>query len=902
MALEVGSRLGHYDVTALIGEGGMGQVYQATDTKLNRQVALKILPEAFAEDPDRLARFQREAQVLASLNHPNIAAIHGLEESDDTRALVLELVEGPTLADRIAQGPIPVDEALPIAKQIAEALEAAHEQGVIHRDLKPANIRVRPDGTVKVLDFGLAKAMEGSGSDASESPTMTAAATASGVILGTAAYMSPEQARGKLVDKRADIWAFGAVLYEMLTGKRPFKGRDVSEVLAAVIQSAPDWDLLPGDTPPHLNVYLKRCLEKEPKQRVHDIADVRLAMEGAFETIASAPSEHIVAPKLPVWQRPVTIAVMALATLAVGGGAVWTLSRPAPPRVSRLTIPLAADQDFSGTNLPLVAISPDGTQVVYVANRSLWLRPVDSLQAVQVPSTEGASMPFFSADGQSVGFYEGERELFQKVDVSGGAPVTLANVPWVPHGASWGADDMILYGQPDGIWQVAGASGTPELLMPIDEGDVYGPQVLPGGEWVLFTLRASALGPWSAAQIVAQSVASGERTVLIDGGRDGRYLPTGHLVYSLNNVLFAVPFDVTSRRVTGGPVPLVEGVREASGTIGPWRGAAHFSVSTNGSLAYVPRAEESAPPRNLVWVNRDGEEELVPSPPRDYRYVSLSPDGTRAAVEIGSNEGTDVWVVELSRGTLERITTHPAEDTNPLWSPDGQRLLFVSIRSGRFELLWKSADGSGDVEVLTRFDDDGVYEVRPYSWTPDGSTVAVPPANPGTGPDIGMLLADGTGEWEPLIQTPDSEYDPAISPNGRWLAYRSDLTGVDEVYVDRYPDLGDRQLVSVDGGFQPRWSPDSHELIYRNCCPNTSLMSVSIEETGGDPASLRVGQPEPLLDWRYYLAGRLSYDLTPDGERFLMITSDPEGEEEGIQQIVLVQNWFQELTERVPIP
>ena len=554
----------------------MGQVYQATDTKLNRQVALKILPDAFADDPDRLARFQREAQVLASLNHPNIAAIHGIEKSADTQALVLELVEGPTLADRIKQGPIPVDEALPIAKQIAEALEAAHEQGIIHRDLKPANIKVKDDGTVKVLDFGLAKAFQPEASDvsASMSPTisLTAAATQMGMIVGTAAYMAPEQAKGKVVDKRADVWAFGAVLYEMLAGQKPFVGDDVSDTLALVLKFEPEWDALPADTPPRIRQLIQTCLQKDPKRRVHDVADVRLAMDGVFETMVGASSDAS-APMLAVWQRPAPLLLAGLVLAAIGGLAVWTLTRPAPPRVARFTIALPADQTLTGGRRAMVAISPDGSQVVYVANGSLWLRPVDQLQAVQIPGTEDVLGPFFSANGQWIGFYTDGQ--LKKVSVTGGAPVTLADVAQTPRGASWGADDMILYEQREGIMQVPGASGTPELLIAVEDGDdFFRPQMLPGGEWVLVTVRAEGETSGNQTQIVAQSVTTGERIVLIDGGQDGRYLQTGHLVYGLNNVLFAVPFDVGSPEVTGGPVPLVEGVRESAAN----QGGGHSSV------------------------------------------------------------------------------------------------------------------------------------------------------------------------------------------------------------------------------------------------------------------------------------------------------------------------------------
>ena len=566
MSLTPGTTLGPYEVIAEIGKGGMGEVYRARDTKLDRDVALKVLPQAFTDDPDRLARFEREAKVLASLNHPNIGHIYGLEEAEGQKALVLELVEGPTLAERIKQGPIPVDEALPIAKQIAEALEAAHEQGIIHRDLKPANIKVKGDGTVKVLDFGLAKAFQPDASDvsASMSPTisLTAAATQMGMVIGTAAYMAPEQAKGKVVDKRADVWAFGAVLFEMLTGQKPFVGDDVSDTLALVLKFEPEWDALPSDTPLRIRQLIQTCLQKDPKQRVRDIGDARLAMQGVFETTVGSSSEQGGSPPLAVWQRPTPAAIAALALLVVGGAAVWGLIGAAPSSpslVARFPIPLASDQTFSFTTRPLVAISPDGTHVVYAANSSLWLRPVDQLQAIQVPGTEQAEGPFFSADGQSIGFWANDQ--LKKVSVSGGAPVTLADVPTSPFGASWGADDMILFGQPEGVLQVPGASGTPELLIPLEAADlVHGPQMLPGGEWVLLTVRRLGQS-WDEAQIVAQSVTTGERAVLIDGGRDGRYLPTGHLVYNSNNVLFAVPFDVGSRQVTGGPVPLRSGPR-----------------------------------------------------------------------------------------------------------------------------------------------------------------------------------------------------------------------------------------------------------------------------------------------------------------------------------------------------
>ena len=478
MALSEGTKIGPYEVIGLIGQGGMGEVWRAHDTKLDRDVALKVLPEAFTSDPDRLARFEREAKVLASLNHPNIGSIYGLEEAEGIRALVLELVEGPTLADRIKQGSIPLDEALPIAKQIAEALEAAHEAGVIHRDLKPANIKVKADGTVKVLDFGLAKAFQPGASDPglSASPTisLTAAATQMGMVIGTAAYMAPEQASGKTVDKRADVWAFGVVLYEMLTGRRPFVGDDVSKTLARVIDREPDWSALPKNVPVVLASYLRNCLQKNPKRRIRDIGDVSLAMEGAFETPVAAPAEAVAA-HFRLWQRPVPAIAAVLAALVVGGFVVWSLTRPEPELVVRFTMPLASDQVFSGTGRHVVAISPAHDYVAFTADDGLWLRPVDQMEATLMSEGEQMIEPFFSPDGQWLGFWADGQ--LRRVSISGGQPVTLGpSAP--PLGASW-VDDWILFGQLDGIWRVSWTGGTPELVIPIEDGEaVHSPQML----------------------------------------------------------------------------------------------------------------------------------------------------------------------------------------------------------------------------------------------------------------------------------------------------------------------------------------------------------------------------------------------------------------------------------------
>ena len=897
MSLQPGTTLGSYSVTAKIGEGGMGEVWQARDTKLDRDVALKVLPEAFTSDPDRLARFEREAKVLASLNHPNIGSIYGLEEAEGIKALVLELVEGPTLADRIKQGPIPIDEALPIAKQIAEALEAAHERGIIHRDLKPANIKVRDDGTVKVLDFGLAKAFQPDASDPnmSMSPTisLTAAATQMGMVIGTAAYMSPEQAKGKTVGKQADVWAFGAVLFEMLSGKRPFTGDDISETLARVIDREPDWATLPDTVPPVLSSFLRRCLQKNPKKRIRDIGDVSLAMEGAFETPVRAPSEPTVAPTLPVWlwQRPATIAVAVVASLAVGGLAVWSLTRPGPlpaDPVARFSVPLGPEQAFSFIGRHLVALSPDGTQLVYSTDQQLYLRRLDQLQATAIPGTRegGGRSPFISPAGEWIGFWAGGQ--LKKVAMSGGAAVTLGDVanPW---GASWGADDMILFGQgPDGIWRVPGTGGTPEVVIPVEDGDqAHGPQMLPGGEWVLFTLRPAGGGSWDAAQIVVQSLVTGERVVLIEGGRDARYVETGHLVYALNGVVFAVAFDRDAREVLGGPVPLVEGVRDAP----TLTGAVQFSVARNGSLVYVPGSAGGGDVVSLVWVGRDGAEERIPAPPRAYDHPRVSPDGTRVAVDIADGDNTDVWIWDLARETLTQLTFDEGVDDVPLWTPDSARVVFRSSREGG-GLFWKAADGTGQVERLK----EGA--ARPYAWAADGRLIFEQAG------DIGVLTMEGERTVEMLLDAEFTEAEPALSPDGRWLAYRSTETGTPLIYVQPFPNIDDGLWnVSLGFGADPVWSPDGRELFYHG---RTDLMVAQIET---EP-TFSSRTPEPLFSLSGYatvgggVAGR-RFDLAPDGDRFIVRkpgTAEQTSDDDPFNGLIFVENWFEELKRLVPVP
>ena len=722
MPLSPGTTIGHYDVTALLGEGGMGQVWQATDTQLNRQVALKILPDAFAADPDRLARFTREAQILASLNHPNIAAIYGIEEAEGTRALVLELVEGPTLADRISKGPIPLDEALPIAKQMAEALEAAHEAGVIHRDLKPANVKVKGDGTVKVLDFGLAKALDPNPEgDPSQSPTLTAAATQMGVILGTAAYMSPEQARGSTVDRRADIWSFAVVLYEMLTGRKPFPGDDISQTLARVIDRDPDWDVLPKTLSPALDTYLRRCLQKDPRQRVRDIGDVRLALEGAFETTGGMPSEPTVAPHLRAWQRPVPalLALLLAAVVAGLGGWVLTRSAPAPrPDVMRFTIIPA---DTAPLNLPGfshdLAISRDGTQIVYQSNGAqLNLRPLDQLSGAPLRGAEPAAGPFLSPDGLWVGFVSTGGTTLQRVSILGGAPVTLAELPSPVEGASWGLDDQIIIGTADGgLLRIPGGGGEPEVLTTAEDADLSEshrwPFIIPRREAVLFAIGSS--GQFTTdAELAVLELESGAVTRLGLAGVSPHYVSTGHVVYAAEDgSLRAVPFDAGTLSVTGSPVPLVASIPVKGG------GAADFDVSDNGRLVYVPTLTAAGQTSRLVVAGRDGAGTTLADIEGLAYYPRFSPDGTRVAYAVaqapGSNTEADLWVLDVERGTRTRLTSGGSNRRfYPVWSPDGARLAYSESASNPNRVMVIAADGGGEPEILLD-DDDRRFRVYP---------------------------------------------------------------------------------------------------------------------------------------------------------------------------------------------
>ena len=895
----------------------MGQVWQATDTQLHRQVALKILPDAFADDVERLARFQREAQVLASLNHPNIAAIYGIEQGDDTRALVLELVEGPTLADRIRQGPIPIEEALPIATQIAEALEAAHGQGVIHRDLKPANIKVREDGTVKVLDFGLAKAFqsEPSSASASLSPTisLTAAATQMGMVIGTAAYMAPEQAKGKPVDKRADIWAFGAVLYEMLTGRKPFRGDDVSDTLALVLKFEPDWDAMPDEVPARIRQLTQTCLQKDPKQRFHDVADVRLAMTGAFETTTESGPPPSDTGGAASGARPsyLVTAVVAVAVALVTGLAVWGTTRspsPTEPPVTRFAITAPPGTTVtSNVSVPL-AISPTGTHVVYAAgpgaisvgNSRLYLRQTAQLESVPLRGTEGAASPFFSPDGEWVGFYDASDGTLKRVSVLGGPTVTICRIDGLLRGASWGQDDTIVFAtnEGNGLLRVPSGGGEPVVLTTVDpEQARYHafPEVLPNGTGVLFA--AVAVGNQAReSRVAVASLATGEVTYLLPGVNP-RYAATGHIVYGVEGTLRAVGFDAERLELSGGsPVALVDGVamRFERG------GGAQFALADNGTLVYVSgEARGGSGERSLVWVDRDGREEPLPNtPPASYVRPRLSPDGARLAVDVQPSGGNaDIWVHDLTRGTRGTLTTNAARDNGPLWTPDGTRVVFYSTRDNDSYLYAKSADGTGDAERLMAAS-DGRTSMIPAGWSDDGQTLVFWEIEGGASPgNIGRVSLGDAESAELIIATEFRESAPSMAPGGDWIAYFSNESGTDEVYVQRFPELGNKVTISTAGGREPVWSRDGTELFYRG---PEGMMVVPVETA----PTFRAGDPEVLFDRQYffYLISR-TYDVHPNGQRFLMVKAGDPSDDAAASaaEIVVVENWFQELTARVPV-
>jgi Tol biopolymer transport system component len=891
MTLASGARLGPYEILSPLGSGGMGEVYRANDTKLGRDVAIKVLPEAFAHDPDRLSRFQREAKMLAALNHPNIATIHGLEQSNGTSYLVMELVSGETLQQRIArEGRLPIEEALGVCRQIAEALEAAHEKGIIHRDLKPANVKMTPEGRVKVLDFGLAKAFAGgeSGSDLSNSPTLSAAGTMRGVILGTAAYMSPEQARGKVVDKRTDIWAFGCVLYEVLTGQQAFQGDTVTEILAAVLRGEPDWPALPAATPTKVRDLLRHCLQKDRTLRLRDAGDACIELQEALAAPSVRPS--VIDPAVRGWRQAVVLGLAGLVVAVVAGLAAWNLKPAASRPVTRAVITLPPGQQVPLAGLydngPALALSPDGTHLAYVAmqggTQQLYRRAMDGWEARPVPGTEGAVAPFFSPDGQELGFFASRLGggTLRKVTLSGGAPIMLGDFLY-PFGASWGNHGRIAFvpSLSAGLQQVSEAGGAPQPLIRLANGEAQGwPEFLPDGKAVLF---AALAGP-GEAEVAVQSLATGERRNLNLKGAQPRYAHSGHLVYAQGGNLMAVPFDPQRLTVTGAPVSVIEGVVQSPTTL-----AAQYSISATGTLVYLQGTGVQAAPSRLVWVDRKGEERALPQPARGYGTPRVSPDGRLVAVLI---EG-DIWVGDLARGTLTRLTSQGSPNIMGAWTPDGKRIAFGSFREGSpRNLVWQLADGSGAADRLARAKP---ASQAPTSWSPDGQLLAFEETNPTTRWDIWVLRISDR-KADPFLNTQFNEGAPRFSPDGHWLAYVSDESGRFETYVQPYPGPGGKTSISTDGGTEPVWNRNGRELFYRS---GNKMMAVDI----ATQPSFAASKPRVIFEGPYVLAGTTmpEYDVSPDGEHFLML-KPAESAQGALKQINVVLNWFEELKQKVP--
>jgi serine/threonine protein kinase/Tol biopolymer transport system component len=922
----IGKTLAHYQVTREIGKGGMGKVYQAKDQKLGRDVAIKVLPEEFARDADRVDRFQREAKLLASLNHPNIAAIHGLEESDGIHFLVMELIEGDTLADRIRTGRIPIEEALKLALQIAEALEAAHEKGVIHRDLKPANIKVTPDGKVKVLDFGLAKAYAGGRKNInlSNTPTLSDAATQQGVIMGTAAYMSPEQARGESVDKRADIWAFGVVLFEMLTGIATFEGRSVTDVLASVLKTEPEWKQLPPNLHPRIRLLLERSIEKETKNRYHDIADVR----ADIQKVLADPSGVFAQPATVVERRSGLRAMLPwiAAIILVGlivGLAVWQLKTTEPPQVTSFYHELPEGQQFNAPLPLVVGVSPDGRKFLYCANDGLFLRSIGEMDAQLIAGTADdiPLWPFFSPDGEWIVYFSISDRKLKKIAMGGRTPIALCDVAPPFFEGSWAGDKIIFSAMSTpGVMQVSTRGGTAETLFEHEEDAMFlGPQMLPDGKSVLVTKQDAQQN----TTIMVRSLESGE-TKEITAGAAAHYLPTGHLVYTKGNDigvigghaagavganLFAVPFDLDTLEITGDPVPMVDDV---SGWLG-WR----YAVSESGTLAYVPGTPAS-PGRpqigyTLAWVDCEGREEKLNAPRRIYLWPKISPDGTRMALGIYNIEDrvVDIWIWDFRRESLTRLT-HDGANT-PLWTPDGKKIVYGATLDDVQTTYWRNADGTGKVEKLYS---EANRTLIPWSFTSDGKYLVVSVIEgeatvENNNWDVGILSMEGNHELKPLLHEEYIEATPQISPDGQWIAYTSNAaTGEamkgNEVYLQPFPDVDKgKWQVSNSGGGSPRWSPDSRELYYLT--EDNVVMAVTVQTK----PNFSLGTPMELFKSIYIGVGPTSgipFDIHPDDKRFLMINPRrprPKASEEDHsppqRKINIVLNWFEELKERVPV-
>ena len=883
MALASGTRIGHYDIVSLLGAGGMGEVYRARDTRLNRDVALKIVPEHLAGDPDRVSRFTREAQVLASLNHAAIAAIYGLE---DGRALVMELVDGPTLAERIMAGPMPIDEVIAVAKQMIDGLEAAHELGIIHRDLKPANIKVRSDGTVKILDFGLAKIMDAgrglaptamaqspsSVLDVTQSPTIAIPLTMTGaLIIDTAPYMAPEQARGRAVDRRVDIWAFGCVLFEMLTGERAFPGDDVTDVLAKIIEREPSWSVLPATTPPHLRQLLRRALDKDPKTRLRDIGEARIALTRG----PNEPSSRVEArPPRRVHQLGWVLA--AVVTIALGGSlfALWRAGTPIAHQVERYDVAGPAGSTLSLVGQSSVTIAPDGRTIVFAASTDgitrLYVRHRDDVELRAIAGSEGASSPVFSPDGQWVAFVSGTELKKTTLD---GPPVTLGKV--ADHrGIAWLDNQTIVFAPfaAGGLSRISASGGEPQRLTRVDsskgERTHRWPTVLPGGAAVLFTVGTyGSPDSYENSRVDAFIMATGERRTVFEGASVVRYLP-GRLVFSRGGLLYAVAFDAASLAVSGTPTTIARGVGGDVTT-----GAVHFAVSEDGTLVYIPDDSGGGVRRRVTWVGPTGAAEPLSLPPNAYNDLRISPDDSRMAVVVGASGSGDIWIHDFRRATFTRLTFDTV-NASPIWSKDGQYVYFAAIDASGLKTTIKrrGADGGRDTETL------GTADSRLYlrGLTSDETAIFADDFTResdvgGKRAEVALVSLTPTVKERIIVSTPGDDFESSLAPNGRWFAYSSDESGRAEIYVRDLSNDGGRWQVSTTGGQEPRWSPDSRTLYYR-------FENRFIAATVTGTTTFGVDTPRTLFAGIYNLqsATNMTFDVEHSGRRFLMVRPDAE--------------------------
>jgi Tol biopolymer transport system component len=906
MTIAGGTRLGPYEIVSLIGVGGMGQVYRARDTRLDRSVAIKVLAPALAGDAGFRDRFEREARAISALNHPNVCTLHDVAPD----YLVMELVEGESLEELIAAASaasqlrrpgygLPLADALRIARQIADALEAAHDRGIVHRDLKPANVRVTPSGQVKVLDFGLAKVLgHGTAAAPTLAGTMTSRGTAVGVVMGTAAYMSPEQARGLAIDRRTDVWAFGCVLYELLTGTRPFAGETISDSIASLLTKDPDWTRLPPDTAASVRRLLRRALEKDPARRLRDIADARLDLDDTPEA-PGAPAAAMPERRLSRPARVLPVVVLAVVASAITGVAVWRMRPAAAPRgTTRFSITLTPLR-FTATQRTVLALSPDGRQLAFSAGPppALYLRSMDDLDPRPLKGTEGAAPigPVFSPDGQSIAFWSNQDQSLKRISVAGGAPLMLCPTD-LPSGLTW-SSDAIVFANSDGIYRVAPEGGQPEILIKMPGGETaFGPRLLPDGQTVLFTAADAAGGAerWDAGQIIVQAIGSSERKTIINGGTDARYMPSGHIVFARGGIVYAVPFDPKTLTVTGREVAVVEGVMRGTGTYGS--GTINLTVSNDGTLAYLPGPlVPVATTASLARFDVTGGVQNLAIPAGSYQAPRVSPDGRHIAFITDDGRDVNVWVFDLGSDRAPRRVTFAGRNRSVAWTADSRRIAYRSDRDGGMGIYWQAGDGSGTAEALTK-PDKGTIDI-PLSFSPDGDWLLFDRVVAGQTTLVTLSLRDR--RIAPFGSVQSSQRTGAVfSPDGKWVSYAVRERGrSNQLFVEPFPATGAKYLVSnsTEDAHHPVWSPDGKVLFYT---PGPGNRAIRVPVTFTPAPSFGAAVVFERAFTNLASSSDRAYDMMPDG-RFLSVT-DPLLAEGGLGSMTVVLNWFEELKARVP--